>query len=137
MKGGFKIVGILSVTLLMCVLIGQGSWLVIIRKVKQNEYCQLVSFSLASTVDEFLTAESIDPSYGFGCSLTADGKTFIWDKTNKTMEVSSFRDYDIMSKQVFYDHLYRNHYLNLHLIDSLYRQRLVEKGIDESPVLMI
>lgn len=137
MKGGFKIVGILSVTLLMCVLIGQGSWLIKIREVKRQEFRHLISFNLTAVVDGFLSAEYFDPLYNFSSGLAADGKTFIWGKKNDSIKISSYRDYDTMSKQVFYDHLYRNHYLNLHLIDSLYRQRLVEKGIGESPVLMI
>ena len=90
MKGGFKIVGILSVTLLMCVLIGQGSWLIKIREVKRQEFRHLISFNLTAVVDEFLSAEYFDPLYNFSSGLAADGKTFIWGKKNDSIKISSY-----------------------------------------------
>ncbi len=137
MKGGIKMAGILSVTLLICVFIGQGSWLLKIREVKLNEYRQSVTFNLSLTIEEFLREESINPIYTFSCGLAADGKTFIWSKGNDTIEISTFRNFALMSKLVFYDHLYLNKYLNLQLINSLYKQKLLEKGIEESPILLV
>ena len=137
MKGGIRVIGVLSVVLLISVCIGQGIWLIKIREVKRNEFRQLITFTLSGVTDEFLGNEYVDPLYNFSCGLNSDGKTFTWGKGNKTIKISSFRNYNLMTKLVFYDHLYENHFLNLKRMDSLYRKRLAEKGVSERPVLMI
>lgn len=136
MRDGIRIVGILSIALLVCVLIGQAIWLTKIREIKLNEFRQITSFVLSEIVDEFLSAESIDTKYGFSCGIKSDKKTFTWGQ-GKMIQIPSSKIFYEMSRSVFYDHLYQNNYLSLIKIDSIYRRRIEEKGIAESPVLLL
>lgn len=135
MKGGLKIVGILSLALLICVLIGQLVWVFKLREVKVEEFRYTTTFALTKTIDQFLDEEYVFNIGGFSCGLLADGKTFKWGK--KVITMSSPNMYREMTRLVFYDYLYRNNSLHLGRIDSLYRQCLHEKGIYEFPVLML
>lgn len=137
MKSGIRIIGLLSVVLLICVLVGQGIWLTKMKEVRNNGYHEMVTFILSKTIDEYLGAEFVIPTYDFACSLSSDGKTFTWDGQTKTTKIPSFQKFDAMMRLVFYDHLYQNHFQYLEKIDSIYRKKLLEVGIQEQPVLMV
>lgn len=137
MREGMKIVGILSVVLLICVLVGQTIWLCKIREIKVGEFRNKGTFILVETVGRFLDEEFVSNVLNFSCGLDSEEKTFIWDGGKKSVEISSMKMYREMTRLVFYDYLYRNNCLNLRKIDSLYKCCLQEKGIYESPVLML
>lgn len=136
MKGGLKVVGVLSVALLICVMIGQGIWLNQIREVKLGEFREVVTFVLSKTMDGLLSEESVDKKYGFCCGLEEHGTVFAWGQ-RRTVNISSPKMFREMLQLVFYDHLYQNHFLSLDKINIQYQKALQEKGIYESPVLML
>lgn len=138
MKKSVKLIGYLSVILLICVCIGQGAWLNKISEVKRNEFCKTTSFVLAEVAERFLNEESILPEYSFSCGIKTDG-SFTWGDqlVKKESRLSSVNLYHEMRRLVFYDYLYQKKLLNLIQIDSIYRKALQERGIFQTPVLVI
>lgn len=137
MKNGIRIIGFLSVILLICVLVGQGIWLTKTRELRSNGYHEMVTFILSKTIDEYLGAEFVNPEYDFSCGLKSDRKTFTWGNQDKTIELPSLQKFDAMMRLVFYDHLCQNHFQFLEKIDSVYREKLLDVGVQEQPVLMV
>ena len=136
MSGGYRIIGIVSVMLLICVLIGQAIWFYKVREIKQDEFRHTATFVLRETLNSFLDQETLSKEYRFGCGLANDGKTFRWSD-NKSIQITSSEMFYEILRNVFYDHLYQNQYLNLAKIDSMYRTELYKKGIGEKFVFIV
>ena len=88
MKKHVKIIAILSITLLLCTLIGQLIWLIKIKSIKRNEFIKISNMSLSQCVHEYLETEMMNRSYGFYCALRKDGRTFAYDK-NKSVQITN------------------------------------------------
>lgn len=136
MKKHVKIIAILSMTLLLCTLIGQLIWLIKIKSIKRNEFIKISNMSLSQCVHEYLETEMMNRSYGFYCALRKDGRTFAYDK-NKSVQINGLNEFSSMAKRVFYDHIYNRRQLNLNAINALYIKQLQQKGIKEIPRLEI
>ena len=59
MKNSMRIMGRLSVGLLVCVLLGQGMWLFRVREMKVNEFRQTVDRVLSTTVQKFIDSKNL------------------------------------------------------------------------------
>ena len=57
MKNSMRIMGRLSVGLLVCVLLGQGMWLFRVREMKVDEFRQTVDRVLSTTVQKFIDSK--------------------------------------------------------------------------------
>ncbi len=136
MNGGYRIIGIVSVMLLICVLIGQAIWFYKVREIKQEEFRHTATFVLRETLNSFLDQELLYTDYQFNCGLAEDGKTLRW-RDNKSIQITSSKMFYEISRGIFYDYLYQNQYLNLAKIDSIYQTELYEKGIGEKFVFMV
>lgn len=136
MNGGLRVIGIVSIVLLFCVLIGQGVWFYKVKEIKQEEFLHTAAFVLGETLNGYLDQKLLNKDYQFSCGLDEDGKTVRWRK-GKSVPITSSEMFYEVTRGVFYDYLYRNQYLDLLKIDSLYRVALYNKGISDAPVLMI
>ena len=136
MNGGLRVVGIVSVVLLFCVLIGQGVWFYKVKKIKQEEFRHTVTFVLRETLNSYLDQKLLNKDYQFSCGLDEDGKIIRWRK-GKSVAITSSEMFYKVTRGVFYDYLYQNQHLNLLKIDSIYRAALYDKGISDAAVLMI
>lgn len=136
MNRGFRGIGIVSVVLLVCVLIGQTVWFDKVREIKREEFRHAITFVLRETLNGFLDQELLNREYQFACGLSRDGKTVQWGNGKSIQITTSKKFYEIWSG-IFYDYLYENQYLNLSRLDSMYRTSLYNKGIGEVPVLVI
>ena len=54
MKNNMKIMGQLSVVLLICVLLGQGMWLYHVREIKLGEFRESANYVLLNTTYRYL-----------------------------------------------------------------------------------
>lgn len=135
MRNGIRMIGILSILLIMCVLVGNGIWLTKMKEVKIDGYAGIITFTLSQAIDEYLGAESANRKYGFACGLLKDEKSFIWK--NDTIKVPSYQNFDAVMRKVFYDFLYEKHIPYLKNIESIYKEKLLNLGIEEQPVLMV
>ena len=54
-----RIMGRLSVGLLVCVLLGQGMWLFRVREMKVDEFRQTVDRVLSTTVQKFIDSKNL------------------------------------------------------------------------------
>lgn len=135
MRNGIRMIGILSIILIVCVLVGNGIWLTKMKEVKIDGYAGIVTFSLSQAIDEYLGAESINRKYGFSCGMLDDGRSFTWK--SDTIKVPSYQNFDAVMRKVFYDFLYEKHFPYLRNIDLIYKEKLWNLGIEELPVLMV
>ena len=60
MKNNMKIMGQLSVVLLICVLLGQGMWLYHVREIKLGEFRESANYVLLNTTYRYLYDESLN-----------------------------------------------------------------------------
>lgn len=135
MRNGIRMIGILSILLIMCVLVGNGIWLTKMKEVKIDGYAGIITFTLSQAIDEYLGAESANRKYGFACGLLKDEKSFIWK--NDTIKVPSYQNFDAVMRKVFYNFLYEKHIPYLKNIESIYKEKLLNFGIEEQPILMV
>lgn len=137
MRNGVRMIGVLSIMLIMCVLIGNGIWLSKMKEVKINGYNEMITFTLSQAIDDYLGAESVNPKCIFVCSLLEDGKSFTWGVKNDTIEIPSYQNFDAMMRKVFYDFSYGEQLPYLKGIDLIFKERLLKFGIEEQPILMV
>lgn len=137
MRNGVRMIGVLSIMLIMCVLIGNGIWLSKMKEVKINGYNEMITFTLSQAIDDYLGAESVNPKCIFVCSLLEDGKSFTWGIKNDTIEIPSYQNFDAMMRKVFYDFSYGEHLPYLKGIDLIFKERLLKFGIEEQPLIMV
>lgn len=137
MRKGIRMIGILSIILIVCMLVGNGIWLSKLKEVKINGYNEMVTFTLSQAIDEYLGAELANPKHAFVCSLLEDGKSFTWGSENDTIEIPSYQNFDAMMRKVFYDLLYSKNLPYLLNIDLFYKGKLLKFGIVEKPILMV
>lgn len=137
MRHGIRRIGILSIILMVCVLVGNGIWLTKMKEVKIDGYAGIVTFTLYQAIDEYLGAESANRKYGFACGVLDDGKSFTWGEKNDTIEIPSYQSFNIVMRKVFYDLLYKKHISYLKDIKLIYKEKLLKFGIEEQPILMV
>lgn len=141
MKKSINLIGWLSMSLISCVLAGQILLLYHVNKVEINKFRQNVSFILANNYEKYCHDEFtfIMTTYGFRCYLDNRGKIFSWGITGdmRNMKLSPQQQYNQILPLVTYDFLHKNQLLDLQGIISSYKKKLQEKGIFESPVLLL
>ena len=130
-----KLIGSISIILLIIITFIQASWLSRTRRIKLDEFQKNVSFVWKESVNDFLDREYWQTEFKFTCSMT-DKHIFQWKDKNATL--SSPEEFHLMMQRVFYDHLYENQLLNLQRLDSVYRTRLWKKEkISAVPTLYV
>ena len=140
MKSRIRIMGRLSVVLLICVLLGQGAWMYRVREMKVDEFRKTADYVLQDIIQIFL--DNQDPfaikKLKLGYSL-ANEDEFCWkyNNTEKRLKINSMEKYISLGRQVVYDCLFENKCLDIQKIAVLYHKALQEKGISESPYLII
>ena len=60
MKNNMKIIGQLSVVLLICVLLGQGMWLYHVREIKLGEFRESANYALLNATYNYLSDECLN-----------------------------------------------------------------------------
>ena len=140
MKSRIRIMGRLSVVLLICVLLGQGAWMYRVREMKVDEFRKTADYVLQDIIQIFLDnqAHFAIKKLKLGYSL-ANEDEFCWkyNNTEKRLKINSMEKYISLGRQVVYDCLFENKCLDIQKIAVLYHKALQEKGISESPYLII
>lgn len=129
-----KIVGGISILLLLIVTLLQALELSRTRRMKLEAFQEKVSWAWDKAVNDFLDSEYLRVGYTFSCGME-DQHTFSWKGKRATL--SAPQEFYFMLRQVVYDHLYENRFLNLHRLDSVYRARLLEGGVSDIPALYV
>ena len=139
MKSRIRIMGRLSVVLLICVLLGQGAWMYRVREMKVDEFRKTADYVLQD-IQIFLDNQApfAIKKLKLGYSL-ANEDEFCWkyNNTEKRLKINSMEKYISLGRQVVYDCLFENKCLDIQKIAVLYHKALQEKGISESPYLII
>ena len=132
--------GGLSVVLLICVLLGQGAWMYRVREMKVDEFRKTADYVLQDIIQIFLDNQApfAIKKLKLGYSL-ANEDEFCWkyNNTEKRLKINSMEKYISLGRQVVYDCLFENKCLDIQKIAVLYHKALQEKGISESPYLII
>ena len=140
MKSRIRIMGRLSVVLLICVLLGQGAWMYRVREMKVDEFRKTADYVLQDIIQIFLDNQApfAIKNLKLGYSL-ANEDEFCWkyNNTEKRLKINSMEKYISLGRQVVYDCLFENKCLDIQKIAVLYHKALQEKGISESPYLII
>lgn len=140
MKSRIRIMGCLSVVLLICVLLGQGAWMYRVREMKVDEFRKTADYVLQDIIQIFLDNQApfAIKKLKLGYSL-ANEDEFCWkyNNTEKRLKINSMEKYISLGRQVVYDCLFENKCLDIQKIAVLYHKALQEKGISESPYLII
>ena len=140
MKNNMKIMGQLSVVLLICVLLGQGMWLYHVREMKLGEFRESANYALLNATYNYLSDEclNVGKNYKLTYSLTKDNR-FYWRYDNKkdTIPIKSPDMVDKLGKLIIYDCLCEHGLFDVLRLNKLYIDYLKEKGIVESPVLKV
>ena len=140
MKSRIRIMGRLSVVLLICVLLGQGAWMYRVREMKVDEFRKTADYVLQDIIQIFLDNQApfAIKKLKLGYSL-ANEDEFCWkyNNTEKRLKINSMEKYISLGRQVVYDCLFENKCLDIQKIAVLYHKALQEKGISESPYLII
>ena len=140
MKSRIRIMGRLSVVLLICVLLGQGAWMYRVREMKVDEFRKTADYVLQDIIQIFLDNQApfAIKKLKLGYSL-ANEDEFCWkyNNTEKRLKINSMEKYISLGRQVVYDCLFENKFLDIQKIAVLYHKALQEKGISESPYLII
>ena len=140
MKSRIRIMGRLSVVLLICVLLGQGAWMYRVREMKVDEFRKTADYVLQDIIQIFLDNQApfAIKKLKLGYSL-ANEDEFCWkyNNTEKRLKINSMVKYISLGRQVVYDCLFENKCLDIQKIAVLYHKALQEKGISESPYLII
>ncbi len=140
MKSRIRIMGRLSVVLLICVLLGQGAWMYRVREMKVDEFRKTADYVLRDIIQIFLDNQT--PFAIKKLNLTyflSNENEFCWIYNNKEKKISikALDEYNVLGRQVVYDCLFENKCLDIQKIAVLYHKALQEKGISESPYLII
>ena len=140
MKSRIRIMGRLSVVLLICVLLGQGAWMYRVREMKVDEFRKTADYVLRDIIQIFLDNQT--PFAIKKLNLTyflSNENEFCWIYNNKEkkMSIKALDEYNVLGRQVVYDCLFENKCLDIQKIAVLYHKALQEKGISESPYLII
>ena len=140
MKSIIRIMGRLSVVLLICVLLGKGAWMYRVREMKVDEFRKTADYVLQDIIQIFLDNQApfAIKKLKLGYSL-ANEDEFCWkyNNTEKRLKINSMEKYISLGRQVVYDCLFENKCLDIQKIAVLYHKALQEKGISESPYLII
>ena len=140
MKSRIRIMGCLSVVLLICVLLGQGAWMYRVREMKVDEFRKTADYVLQDIIQIFFDNQApfAIKKLKLGYSL-ANEDEFCWkyNNTEKRLKINSMEKYISLGRQVVYDCLFENKCLDIQKIAVLYHKALQEKGISESPYLII
>ena len=140
MKSRIRIMGRLSVVLLICVLLGQGAWMYRVREMKVDEFRKTADYVLQDIIQIFFDNQApfAIKKLKLGYSL-ANEDEFCWkyNNTEKRLKINSMEKYISLGRQVVYDCLFENKCLDIQKIAVLYHKALQEKGISESPYLII
>lgn len=132
--------GRLSVVLLICVLLGQGAWMYRVREMKVDEFRKTADYVLQDIIQIFFDNQApfAIKKLKLGYSL-ANEDEFCWkyNNTEKRLKINSMEKYISLGRQVVYDCLFENKCLDIQKIAVLYHKALQEKGISESPYLII
>ncbi len=140
MKSRLRIMGRLSVVLLLCVLLGQGAWMYRVREMKVDEFRKTADYVLQDIIQIFFDNQApfAIKKLKLGYSL-ANEDEFCWkyNNTEKRLKINSMEKYISLGRQVVYDCLFENKCLDIQKIAVLYHKALQEKGISESPYLII
>lgn len=140
MKSRIRIMGRLSVVLLICVLLGQGAWMYRVHEMKVDEFRKTADYVLQDIIQIFLDNQApfAIKKLKLGYSL-ANEDEFCWkyNNTEKRLKINSMEKYISLGRQVVYDCLFENKCLDIQKIAVLYHKALQEKGISESPYLII
>ena len=140
MKSRIRIMGRLSVVLLICVLLGQGAWMYRVREMKVDEFRKTADYVLQDIIQIFLDNQApfAIKKLKLGYSL-ANEDEFCWkyNNTEKRLKINSMEKYISLGRQVVYDCLFENKCLDIQKIAVLYHKALQEIGISESPYLII
>ena len=135
-----RIMGRLSVGLLVCVLLGQGMWLFRVREMKVDEFRQTVDRVLSTTVQKFIDSKNLyamttlELNYGWH-----PNNLFFWKYGCRKDSISnvSMDIYSNLSSRIIYDCLFYNNCIDNNDIKSKYYTNLKEEGITEIPTLVI
>ena len=135
-----RIMGRLSVGLLVCVLLGQGMWLFRVREMKVDEFRQTVDRVLSTTVQKFIDSKNLyamttlELNYGWH-----PNNLFFWKYGCRKDSISnvSMDIYSNLSSRIIYDCLFYNNCIDINDIKSKYYTNLKEEGITEIPTLVI
>ena len=140
MKNNMKIMGQLSVVLLICVLLGQGMWLYHVREIKLGEFRESANYVLLNTTYRYLYDESLNYAKNnrLTYSLTMDNY-FYWYYDNKrdSIPIKSPDMVDKLGKLITYDYLNKHGLFDIFRLNGLYIEYLKEKGITENPILKV
>ena len=140
MKNNMKIMGQLSVVLLICVLLGQGMWLYHVREIKLGEFRESANYVLLNTTYRYLYDESLNYAKNnrLTYSLTMDNY-FYWYYDNKrdSIPIKSPDMVDKLGKLITYDCLCEHGLFDVFELNELYIDYLKEKGITENPILKV
>lgn len=140
MKNNIKIMGQLSVVLLICVLLGQGMWLYHVREIKLGEFRESANYVLLNTTYRYLYDESLNYAKNnrLTYSLTMDNY-FYWYYDNKrdSIPIKSPDMVDKLGKLITYDYLNKHGLFDIFRLNGLYIEYLKEKGITENPILKV
>ena len=135
MKNNMKIMGQLSVVLLICVLLGQGMWLYHVREIKLGEFRESANYVLLNTTYRYLYDESLNYAKNnrLTYSLTMDNY-FYWYYDNKrdSIPIKSPDMVDKLGKLITYDYLNKHGLFDIFRLNGLYIEYLKEKGITEN-----
>ena len=140
MKSRIRIMGRLSVVLLICVLLGQGAWMYRVREMKVDEFRKTADYVLQDIIQIFLDNQApfAIKKLKLGYSLANEDEVcWKYNNTEKRLKINSMEKYISLGRQVVYDCLFENKCLDIQKIAVLYHKALQEKGISESPYLII
>ena len=130
MKNNMKIMGQLSVVLLICVLLGQGMWLYHVREMKLGEFRESANYALLNATYNYLSDEclNVGKNYKLTYSLTKDNR-FYWRYDNKkdTIPIKSPDMVDKLGKLIIYDCLCEHGLFDVLRLNKLYIDYLKEK----------
>ena len=138
MKNNMKIMGQLSVVLLICVLLGQGMWLYHVREIKLGEFRESANYVLLNTTYRYLYDESLNYAKNnrLTYNLTMDNY-FYWYYDNKrdSIPIKSPDMVDKLGKLITYDYLNKHGLFDIFRLNGLYIEYLKEKGMLSSPAM--
>ena len=119
MKSRIRIMGCLSVVLLICVLLGQGAWMYRVREMKVDEFRKTADYVLRDIIQIFLDNQT--PFAIKKLNLTyflSNENEFCWIYNNKEkkMSIKALDEYNVLGRQVVYDCLFENKCLDIQKI---------------------
>ena len=133
MKNNMKIMGQLSVVLLICVLLGQGMWLYHVREIKLGEFRESANYVLLNTTYRYLYDESLNYAKNnrLTYSLTMDNY-FYWYYDNKrdSIPIKSPDMVDKLGKLITYDYLNKHGLFDIFRLNGLYIEYLKVLNIE-------